>query len=58
MRPWIIERQREERRQREWRPEPLRIRQPPREWIEEQERRRSDEAERNQPTRGVLIIEM
>lgn len=57
MRPWIIERIEQERQQDEWRPIPLRIQQPPPEWIEEQERRRQEQ-EQETPQRGVVIIDL
>ena len=58
MKPWIIERIEQERRERESHRIPLRIHQPPPEWIEEQERLRREELERRWPQRGVCIIDM
>jgi hypothetical protein len=57
MEAWIIERMEQEKRDREWTPEPLRIQQPPPEWLEEQARRR-DEKSREDTGRGVWIFEM
>lgn len=59
MDPWIIQRIEEERRRREQqdRRVPLRIHEPPPEWIEEQRERR--DAEQNEPSnRGVWIIDL
>ncbi len=59
MDPWIIERIEEERRRREQqdRRVPLRIHEPPPEWIEYQRRRQ--EAEPTEPShRGVWIIDL
>ncbi|MCO4770386.1 MAG: hypothetical protein KDA24_10180 [Deltaproteobacteria bacterium] len=53
MKPWIIDRIENDRRESEWKPVPLRIQQPPPEWLEEQRRRQ----ERDAPShRGVTII--
>ena len=53
MKPWITDRIEKDRAQREWKPVPLRIQQPPPEWIEEQQRRQ----EQQHPSdRGVTII--
>ncbi len=57
MKPWMIERTEQERQQRRWQPLPLRIQQPPPEWIEEQERRQREEHERQAPRRGVVEID-
>ncbi len=58
MKPWIIERIEQERRDREWAPQPLHIQRPPPEWIEEQERRRDDSSEGEDAGRGVWIFQM
>jgi hypothetical protein len=55
MKPWIIERIEEQRRQQEWQPIPLHIQQPPPEWIEQ--RRRERESDRERSDRGVTIID-
>ena len=56
MKPWMIERMEQERRENEWRPQPLRVPTPPPGWAEEQARRESDaEAESN---RGVWHFQM
>jgi hypothetical protein len=57
MRPWIIDRIEEQRREEQWQRLPLRIQQPPPEWIEEQERRERQEDE-EPGDRGVTIIQM
>jgi len=58
MKPWIIERIEQERREREWEPQPLHIQRPPPEWIEEQERRRESEESSGETGRGVWIFQM
>jgi|GEM_PF-1766373 len=53
MKPWIIERIENDRRENEWKPVPLRIQPPPPEWVEEQRRRSEREAPQE---RGITII--
>ena len=53
MKPWIIERIEQQRRNQEWQPVPLHIQQPPPEWIE---RQRQNEQRRDRSDRGVCII--
>jgi hypothetical protein len=59
MDPWMIERIEDERRRQEQQDRriPLRIHEPPPEWVEEQQRRQ--EAEQREPSnRGVWIIDL
>ena len=53
MKPWIIDRIENDRREQEWQPVPLRIQPPPPGWIEEERQRREQEGPHD---RGVAII--
>ena len=53
MKPWIIDRIDNDRREQEWQPVPLRIQPPPPAWIEEERRRHRKDHPRD---RGVSII--
>lgn len=58
MKPWIIEQVKRERREREWKPVPLHIQEPPPEWIREQEREAEKAPAPDKPERGVWIIDL
>jgi Mg-chelatase subunit ChlI len=58
MKPWITERIEQQRAEREWQPQPLRIQPPPPEWVEEQERRSREEADEAESGRGVWTFQM
>ena len=58
MEPWIRERVERQRREQEDRRIPLRIHQPPPEWIEHHEEQRRRQQRDEAPQRGVVIIDL